>query len=73
MLLTCKQHGVSSETWQKISELLPQRSEQEISGRYHILMEKLRSWLKSTTPEHDNSSEGSDDEETSDSDSEEEN
>ena len=75
LLLTCKEHGVSGNTWQKISQSLPHRREQEISSRYYVLMEKLRSWVQATTPEYnaETSSDESNYDETSDTDSDEEN
>ena len=49
LLVSCKEHGTGADTWQVISESLPHRSVEEITDRYQFLMEKLQSWLKSTT------------------------
>ena len=49
LLVSCKEHGTGADLWQAISESLPHRNVEEITDRYQFLMEKLQSWLKSTT------------------------
>ena len=51
LLVSCKEHGTGADTWQMISQSLPYRSVEEITDRYWFLMERLQSWLKSTTTE----------------------
>ena len=49
LLLTCKECGTGTDTWRKISQVLPRRNERQVNDRYQVLMEKLNSWLQSNT------------------------
>ena len=65
LLVSCKEHGTSADTWQAISQSLPHRNVEEITDRYQFLMERLQLWLKSTTSGDTDSEERESDGETS--------